>query len=205
MKKIFVTGIGTDVGKTVVSSVLTEGLVADYWKPVQTGAAFGSDSEKVKRLVTNGVSVIHPEAYRFDTYVSPHAAAAVEGKEIDFDSITLPKTDRTLIIEGAGGLLVPINQKYFMIDLIKKLDAHTILVSQNYLGNINHTLLSCELLRSRGIKVLGIIFTGTENIPSEDVIAKHAGYPVLGKINREASITPEVIKKYAIYFAGRLA
>lgn len=204
MRKIFVTGIGTDVGKTVVSAVLTEGLKADYWKPIQTGTAFGSDTEKIKRLVTNGVSRIHPEAYRFDAYVSPHAAAASEGKEIDFDSIVLPQTDNTLIIEGAGGLLVPINKKYFMIDLIKKLDVETVLVSQNYLGNINHTLLSCQALKSQGIKVLGIIFTGTENAASESAIISHAGYPLLGRINREVSITPEVIKKYASHFAETL-
>ncbi len=204
MRKIFVTGIGTDVGKTVVSSVLTEGLHADYWKPIQTGAAFGSDSEKVKRLVTNGVSVIHPEAYRFDAYVAPHAAATAEEKHIDYDAIQLPKTDKTLIIEGAGGLLVPISDKYFMIDLIKKFDAEVILVSQNYLGSINHTLLSCEVLRSRGINVLGLIVTGAENPASEEIIVKHCGYPFLGRINREVSITSEVIKKYASYFADRL-
>src|SRR5438105_122869 len=118
MRRIFVTGIGTDVGKTVVSAVLTEGLKADYWKPIQTGSAFGSDSEKVKRLVTNGVSVVHPEAYCFEAYVAPNSAATAEGKRIDFDSIKLPETNKTLIIEGAGGLLVPITEKYFMVDLI---------------------------------------------------------------------------------------
>lgn len=204
MRKIFVTGIGTDVGKTVVSAVLAEGMGADYWKPIQTGAAFGSDSEKVKRLVTNGVTTVHPEAYRFDAYVAPHSAASAEGKAIDFDAINLPKTDKTLIIEGAGGLMVPINERYFMADLIKKLDAETILVSQNYLGNINHTLLSCEALKSRGIKVIGIIFTGTENTSSENIILANAGFPLLGRINREVSITPDVIKKYATYFAGKL-
>lgn len=201
MRKIFVTGIGTDVGKTVVSAILTEGLQADYWKPIQTGAAFGSDTEKVKRLVTNGVSVVHPEAYRFDAYVAPHAAAMSEKKSIDFDAINCPQTTNTLIIEGAGGLLVPINEDYFMVDLIKKLNAETILVSQNYLGNINHTLLSCEALKSRGINVLGIVFTGTENAASEAIILKYAGYPLLGRVNREVAITPEIIKKYAPVFA----
>lgn len=204
MRKIFVTGIGTDVGKTVVSAVLTEALQADYWKPIQTGTAFGSDTEKIKRLVTNGISKIHPETYRFDAYVAPHSAAASEGKEIDFESIAAPQTNNTLVIEGAGGLLVPINEKYFMIDLIKKLEVETILVSQNYLGNINHTLLSCQALKSQGIKVLGIIFTGTENAASENTILNHAGFPLLGRINREVSITPEVIKKYASHFAEKL-
>lgn len=204
MRKIFVTGIGTDVGKTVVSAVLTEGLNADYWKPIQTGAAFGSDSEKVKKLVTNGVSVVHPEAYRYEAYVAPHAAAAAEGQAIDFEKIVPPATARPLVIEGAGGLMVPVNDRYFMIDLIKKLEAETVLVSQNYLGNINHTLLSCEALRSRGVKVLGIIFTGTENPGSEAIIMANAGFPLLGRINREVAINPQVIKKYASYFAEKL-
>jgi dethiobiotin synthetase len=204
MRKIFVTGIGTDVGKTVVSAVLTEALQADYWKPIQTGTAFGSDTQKIKKLVTNEVSKIHPESYCFDAYVSPHAAAASEGKEIDFDAITVPQTNNTLIIEGAGGLLVPINGRHFMIDLIRKLDVETVLVSQNYLGNINHTLLSCQALKSQGIKVLGIIFTGTENTASETTIINHGGFPLLGRINREASITPEVIKRYAPHFAEKL-
>lgn len=204
MRRIFVTGIGTDVGKTVVSAVLTEGLNADYWKPIQTGAAFGSDSEKVKKLVTNGVSVVHPEAYRYDAYVAPHAAAAAEGQSIDFEKIVPPATARPLVIEGAGGLMVPVNDRYFIIDLIKKLDAETVLVSQNYLGNINHTLLSCEALRSRGVKVLGIIFTGTENPASESIIMANAGFPLLGRISREVAINPQVIKKYAAYFAEKL-
>jgi dethiobiotin synthetase len=194
MRRIFVTGIGTDVGKTVVSAVLTEGLNADYWKPIQTGAAFGSDSEKIKKLVTNGVSVVHPEAYRYEAYVAPHAAAAAEGQSIDFEKITPPST----------GLMVPVNDRYFMVDLIKKLEAETVLVSQNYLGNINHTLLSCEALRARGIKVLGIIFTGTENPASESIIMANAGFPLLGRINREVAINPQVIKKYASYFAEKL-
>lgn len=204
MRRIFVTGIGTDVGKTVVSAVLTEGLHADYWKPIQTGSAFGSDSEKIRRLVTNGVSVVHPEAYRYEAYVAPHAAAAAAGQTIEYDAIVPPATSRTLIIEGAGGLMVPVNEKYFMIDLIKKLDAETVLVSQNYLGNINHTLLSCEALRARGIRVLGLIFTGTENPASESIILANAGYPLLGRINREVAINPQVIKKYASYFAEKL-
>ena len=203
-RKIFVTGIGTDVGKTVVSAVLTEALHADYWKPVQTGAAFGSDTEKVKKLITNTTSVCHPEAYYFDAYIAPHAAATAEGKHIDFDKINMPQTNNHLIIEGAGGLWVPLNEKYFMVDLIKKFDVETILVVQNYLGSINHTLLSCEALRSRGIKVLGLVMTGTENPASEEIVLKHSGFPLLARINREVSIIPQVISKYAAIFSEKL-
>lgn len=204
MKKIFVTGIGTDVGKTVVSAVLVEAMQADYWKPVQTGTAFGNDTEKVRKLITNSTSVLHPEAYSFSSYISPYAAAVAEGKRVDMDTIIMPETKNHLIIEGAGGLMVPLNEKDFMIDLIKKFDIETILVAQNYLGSINHTLLACEILRARNVKVMGIIITGTENIASEEIVLKHSGFPLIGRINREAAITPEVIKKYADVFAEKL-
>jgi dethiobiotin synthetase len=204
MRQIFVTGIGTDVGKTIVSAVLAEALQADYWKPVQTGTAFGSDTEKVKKLVTNTTTVLHPETYRFDAYIAPHAAAAAEGMRMELDSIKVPETKNNLIVEGAGGLLVPLNDKIFMLDLIKKFNMETILVAQNYLGSINHTLLSCELLRSSGVKVLGIVMTGTENPVSEEIVFRHGGFPFLSRINREAVITPEVIRKYADVFAEKL-
>ncbi|MGZ3866053.1 MAG: dethiobiotin synthase [Bacteroidia bacterium] len=197
MQKIFVTGIGTDVGKTVVSAVLVEAMQADYWKPIQTGADFGTDTEKIQRLISNTKSVMHPESYKFTASIAPLAASVYENKSIDFDSIKMPDTNNHLIIEGAGGLLVPITEKYFVIDLIMKLNIEVVLVVQNYLGSINHTLLSCEYLKSKGVKVKGIIVTGTENAASEDIILKHSGFPLLGKIKREVSITPEVIKRYA--------
>ncbi len=204
MRKIFVTGIGTDVGKTVASAVLAEALQADYWKPIQTGAGYGTDTEKVKRLISNTTSVCHLEAYRFEAPLAPNAAAIAENKPIDFNAINMPQTNNHLIIEGAGGLLVPLTEKHFMIDLIKKFDIETILVVQNYLGSINHTLLSCELLRNRGVKVLGMVITGTENPTSEEVILKNSGFPLLARIGREVAITPEIIKKYAAIFSEKL-
>jgi dethiobiotin synthetase len=204
MRKIFVTGIGTDVGKTVVSAVLTEALKADYWKPVQTGADFGTDTEKVKRLISNTVSVMHPEAYRFTSAIAPYAASVCEKNPIDFDKINMPQTNNHLIMEGPGGLLVPLTEKHFMIDLIKKFNVETILVVQNYLGSINHSLLSCEYLKSKGVNVLGIIITGTENAASEEIILKHSGLPFLGRIKREVAITPEIVKKYADFFTEKL-
>ena len=204
MRKIFVTGIGTDVGKTVVSAVLTEALQADYWKPIQTGSGFGTDTEKIKRLISNTTTVCHPEAYSFEASVAPLAASLAEKRPIDFESMKMPETNNHLIIEGAGGLLVPITEKHFMTDLIKKFDIEVVLVVQNYLGSINHTLLSTEYLKSQGVKVLGLIITGTENPASEEIIIRNTEFPLLGRIKREVAITPEIIKKYAEIFAEKL-
>ncbi|MFH0867509.1 MAG: dethiobiotin synthase, partial [Bacteroidota bacterium] len=134
MKNYFVTGIGTDVGKTIVSAILCEALQADYWKPVQCGSLDHTDSDVVRNLLSNNKSNIHPEIYRLKTAASPYHAATLENVYIDPGKIILPKTNNDLIIEGAGGLMVPLNDNYLMIDLIKKLNAEVILVSQNYLG-----------------------------------------------------------------------
>ena len=201
MRKIFVTGIGTDVGKTVVSAVLVQALQADYWKPIQTGIDYDSDTEHIKKLITNSHTVFHKEAYALKASASPHAAAKAENMRIDMDSIHIPQTANTLIIEGAGGLLVPLNEKDLLIDLIKKLQAEVILVVQNYLGSINHSLLSVEALKSRNIPVLGIILSGVENVFSEEIILQHSELKLLGRIHRETSITPEMLKKYEAEFS----
>jgi dethiobiotin synthetase len=200
MRKIFVTGIGTDVGKTVVSSVLVEALKADYWKPVQTGSFFSTDTAKIQKWVKNKESNFHPEGYLLKQYMSPHAAAELEGITISLDAISLPETSKTLIIEGAGGLMVPLNRKEFMIDMIAKFDAEVVLVVQNYLGSINHTLLSIEALKSRGAKILGVIFNGPPHQLSYDIILDHSKLKVLGRINKETDINQEVISRYAKEF-----
>ncbi len=197
MKKIFVTGIGTDVGKTLVSAILVEALKADYWKPVQTGNFFSTDSANIKNWITNTQSEIHPEAYSLKQYMSPHAAAELEGIDITLDSIHLPKTTNNLIIEGAGGLLVPINKTEFMIDFIKKFDLEVVLVIQNYMGSINHSLLSIEALKSRGANILGVIFNGAPHKLSQDIIIQHTDLKVLGNIIKEAEINKEVVSRYA--------
>lgn len=202
MRRIFITGIGTDVGKTVVSAILTEALQADYWKPVQTGNYFSSDSEKIKKLVSNPTSVIHPEAYSLKHYMSPHAAAETEGITIDMEKIILPSTNNTLIIEGAGGILVPLNRKYMMVDLIKKFDAETIVVIQNYLGSINHSLMTIECLKQRGIKILGWVLNGPPHKLSEDIINEFSGLAQIGRIAKEPEVTRDVVLKYAPQFAG---
>jgi dethiobiotin synthetase len=167
---LFVTGIGTDVGKTIVSAILVEKLQADYWKPIQSGDLENSDTMKVQALISNQVSKFHPEAYRLTQPFSPHKSAALDGITIDMDHIIMPQTDNQLIIEGAGGLMVPLNDTHFIVDLIQKFDAEVVLVIKHYLGSINHTLLSLELLKQRNIKVKALIFNGDRDEYSENII-----------------------------------
>lgn len=197
MRKIFITGIGTDVGKTVVSAIVTEALQADYWKPVQTGSYISCDADTVKNLISNTKTKIHPEIYKLEQPLSPHAAAELENVKISLSEIELPKTDNTLVIEGAGGIMVPLNDHEFILDIIKKFNAETILVIQNYLGSINHSLLSIDCLKKHQINILGIIFNGPPHKMSEDIIIKYSQLPVLAHIGKEPKITPAVISKYA--------
>jgi dethiobiotin synthetase len=183
MKRYFVTGIGTEVGKTVASAILTQALAADYWKPVQAGELNNSDQLTVKGLVDNNTSVFHPESYRLNQPMSPHAAAERDGIEIDLSSIKAPKTNNHLIIEGAGGLLVPLNSKDTILDLIETLDVEVILVSRHYLGSINHTLMSIDVLKQRNISIKGILFNGNENKDTESIISKMSEVKVLGRID----------------------
>jgi dethiobiotin synthetase len=198
-KPIFITGIGTDIGKTIVSAVLVEKLKADYWKPVQSGELDNSDTMKVKRLVTNKTSVFHPESYRLTHPYSPHKSAVLDGITVDKKKIIPPKTDNRLVIEGAGGLMVPLNDYFLMIDLITQLDAEVVLVSQNYLGSINHSLLSVYALQQRQIPIRGIIFNGKKDSYTEDLILKYTGVDLLGQL-------PEykLIDKKAIFDSGWL-
>ncbi len=203
MRTIFVTGIGTDVGKTVVSAILVEALKADYFKPVQTGTFYSSDRKKIEKYISNSVSKFHPESYSLGQYMSPHAAAEQEGTTIELEKIELPACDnKCLIVEGAGGLMVPLNEKEFMVDLIHKFNAEVILVIQNYLGSINHSILSLEAIKQRKLNLLGIVFNGPPHQMSEDIILKHSGSKLLGRVAKEIEINKEVVSKYAPLFAG---
>jgi dethiobiotin synthetase len=204
MKRIFVTGIGTDVGKTVTSAILAEALHADYWKPVQTGSFFSTDADKIRKYVSNSKTVVHPESFVLKQYMSPHAAAELEGQHISLDKINAPQTENNLIIEGAGGLMVPLNDREFIVDIITKLDAEVVLVIQNYLGSINHSILSIDALRNRKIPVLGIVFNGPPHKLSEDIILSYGGNKCLGRINKESVINKEVVSKYAALFKENL-
>lgn len=194
-KPLFVTGIGTGIGKTLISAILVEKLKADYWKPVQAGELDDSDTIKVRGLVNNGQSVFHPETYRLTQPYSPHKAAALDGITIDEKTIVAPKTDNQLLIEGAGGLMVPLNDHCLMIDLIIQLDAEVVLVSQNYLGSINHTLLSIEALKHRHIPIKGIIFNGEPNPSTEDYILNYTGITSLGRVSQLNAIDKTSVKQ----------
>jgi len=168
MTQLFITGIGTEVGKTICSAVLTQYFKADYWKPIQSGDLDYSDSHKIESWTEN--TVCHPEAYRFKLAASPHQSAREENIEISLDQFQLPKTENKLIVEGAGGLMVPLTDDIFMIDLIGKLDLPVALVVRNYLGCINHTLLSIMALEQKNIKLEYLILNGVFPPDTERVI-----------------------------------
>jgi dethiobiotin synthetase len=201
--KLFITGIGTDVGKTITSAIVTQALEADYWKPIQAGDLDNSDSHKVKSQISNLKSQIFENSYKLNTPASPHLAAVIDGITIDLKQIKVPSTDNHLVIEGAGGLLVPLNDNDTIIDLIKP-DYKIILVSRHYLGSINHTLLSFEALKSRNLKVAGIIFSGDENKATEEIILNKTKTKFIGRIDNEPYFDQNVIQYYADLFRENL-
>ncbi len=201
-KKIFVTGISTDVGKTVAAAIITEALQADYWKPVQAGDLDDGDAHKVERLVSNSRTKIHPNSYGLQTPMSPHAAAEIDGTEIDLKKIKEPETKNHLVIEGAGGLLVPLNDQETVFDLLTK-DHKVVVVSRHYLGSINHSLLTIQYLEQKGFDV-SIIFSGDEHPSTEGIILKMTGADVIGRIDDEPYIDEMVVKEYAQRFKKKL-
>jgi len=201
--KIFITGIGTDVGKTIASAIVTEALEADYWKPVQAGDLDNSDSHKVRSLVSNNQSQFHDNSYKLNTPASPHLAAELDGIKIDLKKIKEPKTDSHLVIEGAGGVFVPLNDTDCVIDLIQK-DYKVIVVSRHYLGSINHTLLTIEALKNRKISIAGIIFSGDENKASETIILQKTNAKFIGRIDNEPYFDENVVSYYADKFRDNL-
>ena len=201
--KLFITGIGTDVGKTIASSIIVEALEADYWKPIQAGDLHNSDSHKVEKYVSNKNTKFHKNAYALQTPASPHLAAEIDGITIDIHKIIEPKTKNHLVIEGAGGIFVPLNTTDCVIDLIQP-DYKVIVVSRHYLGSINHTLMTIEILKSRNLNVSGIIFSGDENKSSENIILKKTGVPMIGRIDNEPYFDQNVIAYYADLFRENL-
>ncbi|MFA6276703.1 MAG: dethiobiotin synthase [Pedobacter sp.] len=189
----FITGIGTGIGKTIVSAILTEKLKADYWKPIQSGDLEQSDSLAIENLISNSKTKIHPETYRLNNPLSPHLSARLDGIQIELNEFHLPKIENSLIIEGAGGLLVPLNDYELILDLIKHLNVQVIVVSQNYLGSINHTLLTVNALNQHNIRIKGIIFNGEPNFETENYILKYAQVSCLGKIPLLKNVNKQAI------------
>lgn len=183
-KQIFVTGTDTGVGKTVVAAIMTAGLAAYYWKPVQCGLQEKTDTEFVQEITGLPGHHFCRETYRLSQPLSPHAAAVKDQVRIDLDSFHFPEESlgHSLIVEGAGGIMVPLNQKEFMIDLIKKLNMPVLLVGRSTLGTINHTLLSLDKLRSCDLEVLGVVMNGPKNRGNRDALEKYGKVTVLAEI-----------------------
>lgn len=202
MKQIFVTGISTDVGKTIASAIIVEALEADYWKPIQAGELEYSDSHKIAELISNHKTVIHENSYALKTPMSPHAAAEIDGIGIETVQIIQPKTENHIVIEGAGGLLVPLNDNETVLDIISP-KHKVIVVSRHYLGSINHTLLTVKTLLNLGHNV-SIIFSGKEHLTTERIISKMTKVPVIGRVDEEEIFDKTTIKKYADKFRNAL-
>lgn len=208
MKTVFVTGTGTDVGKTVASAIITEALQADYWKPIQAGYAEGTDAQTVASLISNQRSVIHPELYKLNLPASPHIAAREESINISLDAILqahgkILSSNDWLVVEGAGGSLVPINEHEFVADLIKAMNVKTIIVSRHYLGSINHSLLTARVLLGMGITVAGWIFND-HFMDYEDELVRWTGIPAMGTIPFSGPADKTFIREQAAIIAPHL-
>lgn len=200
-KRIIVTGTDTGVGKTVFAAALASALGAIYWKPIQAGLREETDRQAVLRLSGLSEERVLPEAYRLKTPASPHLAAEIDGVAIDPEALILPNTDRPLVVEGAGGLLVPLTRDVAYIDVIGRWQAPVVLCARTTLGTINHSLLSIEALRTRGIALLGIVFIGDENAESERIIMEMGRARRLGRLPHLAPLTGDVLRAaFALHF-----
>jgi dethiobiotin synthetase len=192
-QQYFVTGIGTDVGKTFICALLCKYLKADYWKPIQAGILPFTDSEQIRKQFPE--CIIHKESYSFNTPASPHYAAFLENIQIDFENIKTPKTSNNLIIEGAGGLMVPLNNYQTILDLIKHLNCKVIIVANEYLGAINHTLMSIKILQTENIPIAGLVWNNYNDDYMLNYILEYSKIPLLAKvpyIKNENSI-PQIV------------
>ncbi|MCW9707206.1 dethiobiotin synthase [Fodinibius salsisoli] len=193
--QIFVTGTDTGIGKTVVSAIFTEGLKASYWKPIQAGLEEETDSEFLKRVTGEDCDIL-PERYRLQTPMSPHAAAAIDDVQISLDGLHLPAYKKEhLVVEGAGGLMVPINDDTMIIDLIEKLHIPVVLVARSELGTLNHTFLSLEALRSRSIPILGVVMNGPKNESNYDAIKAYGEVDILAEIEHQEQLNANCLNR----------
>ena len=201
-RSLFVTGVGTDVGKTVSCAVLVEALQGDYWKPIQCGSLNDSDSHKIDSWCRKHKK-IHPETYRLKAPKSPHIASSLEGIRIDLQKFEMPSCQSNhLVIEGAGGVLVPLNDRDWVIDIPLKLNTPVVLVSKNYLGSFNHTFMSIEVMKHRGINIKGLIVNGPKDQETEDFIEKRTDIPVLFSIDQQENLGPKEISQIARKVTG---
>lgn len=195
-KTIAILGIHTGIGKTIAAAVLAEAMGADYWKPVQAGME-ERDMAVVKQLLTDGENRVHEEAVKLTRPMSPHAAAAIDGIDIDYTTFAWPKTDKTLLVETAGGILSPMSAHATMADFVAHYNMPAILIAQNYLGSINHTLLSIEVLKARGVKLLGIVVNGYPNLSSETFIEQYSKVPIIARIPHFDTLDNKSISTFA--------
>lgn len=192
--RFVVSGTDTGIGKTVFSAALTAALDAHYWKPVQSGLDEETDTERVARLSGVARDRILPEAYRLSMPASPHLSARLDGIEIERERLAVPETDGPLVIEGAGGLLVPLSERVVFADIFAHWQIPVILCARTSLGTINHTLLSIEAMRHRDIPIFGIVFIGDENRESRRIIVEMGGVRSLGRFPTLPDVTPEAVR-----------
>jgi dethiobiotin synthetase len=197
--RIIVTGTDTGIGKTVFSAALAGALDGFYWKPIQAGLDEETDSQTVMKLSGLSVDRVLREAYRLPTPASPHFAAEIDGVTIDHQNLKVPEKDRPLVVEGAGGLLVPLTREVTYLDLMTRWRVPVVLCARTTLGTINHSLLSIEALRARGVAVLGVAFIGEENVESERIIVEMGKVRRLGRLPRVVPLTSDTLREA---FAG---
>ncbi|KKJ01655.1 dethiobiotin synthase [Prochlorothrix hollandica] len=190
-----VSGTDTDVGKTVVSALLSLGLKASYWKPIQSGTQPCTDTDYVRQVTQLPDDHFWPERFRLSQPLSPHAAAAIDGVSLHLQDFSLPPVgDRPLIVEGAGGLLVPLNDRHYILDLIRHLDLPVCLVARSGLGTLNHTLLSLAQLRRSQVPILGVVLNGPKNPSNRQAIEHYGQVPILGELEPLAAVNPTSLK-----------
>lgn len=196
-KHFIIVGIHTGIGKTVCSAIMTEALGYDYWKPVQAGDLDASDSIFIKNHISNPLSKIHDEAFRLTQPMSPHAAAKIDKTEITLADFHLPSTSNGLIVETAGGVMSPLSDSLVVLDLVKYLGLPVVLVTQDYLGSINHTLLSIEILKRAKIPILGLVFSGEKVATTRTFIQEYTGLETLLEIPFFESLNQKTIVDFA--------
>ena len=201
-EKIFITGTDTDVGKTIISALLVLGLGARYWKPIQSGTEESTDVQKIQKMTGLEEEYFLPETYMLKAPLSPHLAARLERVTIDLNEIVLPDIEGPLIVEGAGGVMVPINDRHFMLDLMKKLSLPVLIVARSTLGTINHTLLTVDKLRQAGLEILGVVLNGPQNSGNKESIEKYGRVNVLAEVEPLPELTHHTLRKAFDYSFG---